>query len=140
MAEAVSFEPNGRERRGMGPLPLLDDLLDRQQSGIQVGDGEERASAVARVTLRHLSSDVPDEDLASQASQRDDDRLVELRQRVIRVGLRPRARLGGLFDPQEDIAHELDRRRRQMQDQRPARGVVGHRLRIARHAGAREPW
>jgi hypothetical protein len=93
---------------------------------------------VAGVALRHLPDGVAGEDLVPQASQPGDDRFVELRQRLVPVGLGQRAWLSGLLDPQEDVAHELDRRRRQMQDQRLGRVVVRHRPGIAGDGGADE--
>src|SRR5436853_7923858 len=102
----------------MSPLALFDDLVDREQGRVQVGDGEERASAVARVALGDLQTRVAREDLPAQATERVHDRLVELSERLVTVRLRLGARLFGSLDPKEHVADELDRGGREMEHER----------------------
>jgi hypothetical protein len=64
------------------------------------------------------------EDLVAQESHRVGDRLVELRERLVAIGLGLRPRRLGLLDPQEHVANQLEGRRREMQDQGFRRGVV----------------
>jgi hypothetical protein len=135
-SRAVEADRGGRRR--VGPLTLLDDHLDREQGRIPVGDGEERAAAVTRIPLGHLRAWVTREHLVPEAYERPDDRLVELSERLVAVGLRPSTRLLGLLDPQEHLAHEINRCRREVQHQRQLGVVVAHRLGIARDGFARE--
>src|SRR6185503_5654268 len=80
-------EADRSDLRRVSTFALLDDHLECEQRRIQVGDGEERAASMSRIPLRDLTTGIPREDLLTEASETFGDRFVELRERLVSVGL-----------------------------------------------------
>ena len=67
--EAGRIEADRRERGCVRPLTLFDDHLDREQGGIDVGHGEERAAPVSGISLGHLLLRVAGKRLVPQTGE-----------------------------------------------------------------------
>ena len=105
-----AFEPVRLHLRLPGPLPCstISSMACSADAGVR--DGEQRSAAVPRIALRDLASGIAREDVVAEALDRRRDRVVELPERGVAIRLGSRPTQLRLLDPQEDVAHHVDRR------------------------------